>query len=581
METELTSDFITCSIRTDIEQLDFYGTTSLAYKTHINGQTFFIKKLRPELRNDERYRHLFYKEFNTGKKIHSPYIVKYLSIRENDDELCIVMEYVNGQTLKQKIENEPGYFRKPENMKRLLLQLCEALAAIHKENVVHLDLNPSNIIISQANNNLKLIDFGFCLSDYSDQTTGTTAKFAAPEATMSQIKEIDARTDIYSIGRLLQYIEEKSGAKLPRYIRRIKRGCLHENKQKRYCSAEDVIGEILNRNRSKRKSITLLAITVALLTPFAVQGYKALENYIAWESGEIGSKFEERGIYYRITDHEARTVEVTYKGNTPDEFEFEYNDGEIIIPPTVSHRGRSFRVTSIASGAFDNPETTRIILPDGMESIKDNAFFSCRLTGTVHIPKTVTEIGEWVFNANTCTDSLVVDVRNPKYDSRGNCNAIIETATNTLMVACANTVIPDDVTAIGDDAFVLFQQPTIVIPPSVKSIGKYAFYNSAVKEITLPDSLTVIGECAFQLCRKLQKVTLSKNLKHIEAEAFELCEELKEVVSHIPTNELQPTGKNCFKGINSECVLYVPKGAKSCYESMYGWNCFSRIIEME
>ena len=552
------SDFITKSEAFDVEILEQCGATSLTYKIQLNGQTCFMKKLRPELRNDNRYRELFYKEYNTGKDIYSPYIVRYLDIRDNADETCIIMEYVNGCSLKEKIDKEPEYFEKEENIKRVLLQLCEALQALHKENVVHLDITPSNIIISQTSGNVKLIDLGFCLSDWSDRTIGTTTKFGAPEATKNRIEEIDARTDIYSIGRLLQYIEEKSGAKFPQYINRIKKRCLQKEKRLRYGNAGEIAQEIKKQKKSKYALAVITIAVMIALAPFATRIYNIIDDYIAWELGEIDDRFCENGIYYRITNHDARTVEVTHKGETPEEYEFEYDDGEITIPATVTHRNRSFRVTSIASGAFDNPETTSIILPEGLECIKDKAFFNCRITGNVHIPSTLTYIGEWVFNANTCIDSFFVDAANPKFDSRNGCNAIIETATNTLVAACANTVIPESVTAIGDDAFVLYQGTTVTIPKNVTRIGKYSFYNSAIKEIILPENVTLIDDYAFNMCQKLQKV-----------------------VSYIPAQNLQPTGIDSFSGINSECILYVPKGAKAVYENTHGWNSFANIVEME
>lgn len=625
MELEQSSDFIEKGKTRDIEMLQQFGATSLAYKVRTNGQLCFVKKLRPELRNDKRCRDLFYKEFNTGKNIKSPYIVTYIDITDDADGLCIMMEYVNGKTLKEKIENEPEYFGHKENLNRLLLQLCEAVQTLHKANVVHLDINPSNIIISQVSNTAKLVDLGFCLSDWSNRTAGTTAHFGAPEATMNEIDEIDARSDIYSIGKLLQYIENKTGVKLPGYIKRIKKRCLREQKQQRYNNANEIIHEIKN-NRTKKLSVAVaMVIALGAFYPLVLPAYKALENYISWESGHFADKFEEDGIFYRITDHQARTVEVTYKGEHPYDHFLEYNDGEVKIPATVTHHGREFRVTSIDTEAFDNPETTSIIFPEGLETIKDRAFFNCRLTGTVYIPKTVTSIGEWTFNANTCIDSIIVDKANPVYDSRNNCNAIVETATNTLIIACAGTRIPQGITAIGKNAFELFQQPSIDIPESVQHIGQYAFYKSGIKEInipgsmtaieentfelckmlqravlpesierigteafndsglmdiTIPDNVTAIGKKAFANCKNLQSVTIGSGVKELGAYAFENCEKLTKVISHIPAKELKATESGCFNGIDKNCILYVPPGAKGAYRNTLGWSQFSRIVEM-
>ena len=107
MECNQTSDFIVNDKSAGMELLGSHGATSIAYRKLANGQACFMKKLRPELRRDERYRDLFYKEYNTAKGISSPYIVKYFDIKDDADGLYILMEYVNGGTLKEKIEKEP------------------------------------------------------------------------------------------------------------------------------------------------------------------------------------------------------------------------------------------------------------------------------------------------------------------------------------------------------------------------------------------------------------------------------------------------------------------------------------------
>ena len=557
MECNQTSDFIVNDKSAGMELLGSHGATSIAYRKLANGQACFMKKLRPELRRDERYRDLFYKEYNTAKGISSPYIVKYFDIKDDADGLYILMEYVNGGTLKEKIEKEPEYFARQENVRRLLLQLCKALTTLHNENIVHLDINPNNIIITQTSNNVKLIDFGFCLSDWSDQTAGTTANFGAPEATMNKIGEIDARSDIYSIGRLLQYIEEKSGAKLPAYIRKIANRCLREQKAQRYQSCEEIIRKIDGSTDRKAMAWAAAVATIALLALTAQPAYNAVKDYIAWERGMVADKFEENDIFYRITDHSARTVAVTYKGSHDGEFMFEYKDGVIELPSTVTYRGRQFRVTSIDSNTFDNPETTGIVLPDGLESISDMAFVVCRLTGEVCIPKSIRHIGVWTFEGNTEICTLVVDEANPVYDSRGGCNAIIETATDRLVAACESTMIPHGIKTIGQNAFAMYQKPHIDIPESVTVIEEYAFAQSALTEVTLPCNITEIG-----------------------AKAFENCRELRKIVSHIPPEKLRPTGNFCFEGIPEDCILYVPRGAKSAYKSTGGWNTFAQIIEM-
>ena len=620
------SDFIHINNISDIEMLDSCGSTSIAYKTRIDGRRYFMKRLRPEFRHDASYREAFFKEYNSGKEIKSPYVVEYIDIKEDNEGLYILMEYVNGTTIKEKVIDEPGYFHSKANIENMLLQLCKALKALHKENIVHLDINPSNVIISQVSNEVKLIDLGFCVSNYNDCTPGSTPGFGAPEAKLGNTKEIDARADIYSIGSLLQFIEEKTGASLPRRFEKIKKRCLQPQKEKRYQNIDEIITEIGHTTRRIGFITTITTLVLALMVPFATYLYDKVSNYIAWERGEVADKFQVNDMYYKITDNDARTVELTFKGNTPDEYQFEYGDGEVKIPAKIEYRGRKFRVTSIGHETFDNPETTSVILPDGVETIKDYAFFVCRLTKVAHIPKSVKDIGFCNYTGQFQIEGFVVDEENPVYDSRGGCNAIIETATNTLVAACNNSVIPNDVTTIGehtyanyhkesftipnnittlaDGAFSSSRLTDIVIPDNVTSMGKFCFIAcTALKSVTLPahlaqieegtftncglreilinDNIRNIGKNAFFECKNLRVATIGSNVREVGQQAFGNCTSLTKIVSRIPADSLQATGNDCFKGISKKCVLYVPRGAKSTYKNTFGWDYFDNIVEVD
>ena len=134
-----------------------------------------------------------------------------------------------------------------------------------------------------------------------------------------------------------------------------------------------------------------------------------------------------------------------------------------------------YGVTSIGSRVFHLClRLTSITIPNSVTSIRDYAFKDCNIT-SITIPNSVTSIGEKVFMDNLRLTSIIVEKDNPKYDSRDNCNAIIETKSNTLIAGCKNTVIPSSVTSIGDYAFFGSELTSITIPNSVKSIGDYAF----------------------------------------------------------------------------------------------------------
>ena len=134
-------------------------------------------------------------------------------------------------------------------------------------------------------------------------------------------------------------------------------------------------------------------------------------------------------------------------------------------------------VTSIGYEAFKNcTGLTSVDIPNSVTSIGYGAFDGCTGLASIVISNSVTSIGYGAFFNCPGLTSIVVESGNPKYDSRNNCNAIIETASNTLFFGCKNTIIPNSVTSIGSEAFIGCSGLTsIVIPNSVTEIGNGAF----------------------------------------------------------------------------------------------------------
>lgn len=122
----------------------------------------------------------------------------------------------------------------------------------------------------------------------------------------------------------------------------------------------------------------------------------------------------------------------------------------------------------------------------------------------------MTEIGEGAFFGCSGLTSIVVAKGNSKFDSRDNCNAIIETETNHLIAGCKNTSIPNSVTKIGWGAFYDCDGLTsITIPNSVTEIGRGAFYDcNGLTNITIPNSVTEIGKGAFWGCTNLKTIII-------------------------------------------------------------------------
>jgi len=221
------------------------------------------------------------------------------------------------------------------------------------------------------------------------------------------------------------------------------------------------------------------------------------------------------------------------------------------------------------------------IIPNSVTSIRKSAFYHCYGLTSITIPNSVTSIGNYAFSGCSDLSSIKVDNNNPKYDSRNNCDAIIETSTNRLITGCKNTIIPNSVTSIGDNTFYDCSSLTsITIPNSVTSIGNYAFYNcSGLTSITIPNSLTSIGNYAFYNCSGLTSITIPNSVTSIGNWAFYDCSGLADVISEIQ-NPFE-TEEYVFWSSYTKATLTVPSGTKTKYQQTNYWNKFTNIKEKE
>ena len=255
----------------------------------------------------------------------------------------------------------------------------------------------------------------------------------------------------------------------------------------------------------------------------------------------------------------------------------------IIIPNSVTTIGRDvfYGCSGLTSVSIGNSVTT----------IGTTAFYTCKALTSVTIPNSVTSIGLGAFETCPGLASITVESGNATYDSRDNCNAIIESGTNKLITGCKNTVIPNSVTSIGSYAFKGCTTLTsMVIPNSVTSIGQEAFMNcysltsvtignsvtsigngafnycSGLTSVTIGNSVTTIGTTAFGECRALTSITIPASVTRIKERGFENCRNLSSITFEATT---PPTIEySGFNLIASTGTIFAPEGSEANFFSL-------------
>lgn len=248
-------------------------------------------------------------------------------------------------------------------------------------------------------------------------------------------------------------------------------------------------------------------------------------------------------------------------------------------------------VTNIGESAFYNCyNLTSVTIPESVVTIDYNAFRGCSslsdITFTnsltnigngafsycygltdITIPRSVNNIGSASFAGCQNLTGITVDSNNTTYDSRNNCNGIIQTRYNRLVVGCKNTVIPNTVTEIGTSAFEECNGlQSITIPNSVTSIYSYVFYYCYnLGTITIPDSVITLGSGVFSYCYNLRSVTMPNTITNISSSLFINCNALTRLnsdtdgVFNLPTS-LTSIGSYAFQYCYGLTTVSIPNG---------------------
>lgn len=196
---------------------------------------------------------LLKREYEIALRLQHPFIASAIGWEESTPiGPAIVIEYIRGRNLSAFLQEKPSI----QARRRIFAQLLEAVGAMHRQSIIHNDIKPENILITEADNDVKLIDFGFADTDAHilDRGLGGTRQYASPEL-LAQLKT-DARSDIYSIGRLIRDI-------FPGRYGRIVRKCCQCNPDKRYRNIDALKAAWVHRRRPIWIALFLLIFALA------------------------------------------------------------------------------------------------------------------------------------------------------------------------------------------------------------------------------------------------------------------------------------------------------------------------------
>lgn len=229
-------------------------TTAVLYRVRKSGKYFIIKTPKD---NSGQALSMLQREYELSIGISHQHIVNIFTYEpESIVGPGIVMEYIDGRTLTEFIAERPSL----EALKRVFIQLLNAVSYIHRSGIIHNDIKPDNIMITRSNNDVKLIDLGLADNDayYLARTLGCTKAYASPEL-LAQERNIDTRSDIYSLGVIMK---EMFGN---RYSN-ISSHCTQTKREKRYSNADE-IGKAINRKERLPKIIISLLAALLVITP--------------------------------------------------------------------------------------------------------------------------------------------------------------------------------------------------------------------------------------------------------------------------------------------------------------------------
>lgn len=271
------------------------------FKAKRHFKWFVIKQLNPKFADSFPHNTLLYKEFELLNQLEHPNIVRVYGWEKVNDIDSIIMEYVDGSTLKQFISEQT-----PSSgaLVTIIAEIVSALAYIHSKQIVHRDFKPDNVILTRIGKHVKLIDFGLSDTDSFSilKSAVGTEKYASPEQMKGE--RLDGRSDIFSLGVLLSEIVHffpKHHIFQRHTFAKIANKCKNPSLALRYSDCNQILREL--KYESKRNVLITFVLSVILLVTL----------FILLQPQTTPDKYSSTAIQNRIIPKAIKqTIEVKY-----------------------------------------------------------------------------------------------------------------------------------------------------------------------------------------------------------------------------------------------------------------------------
>lgn len=566
---------------TDIERRPSRGYCEL-YRAKRYGRWFLLKCLTPEHQGDEAYRQMLRKELEVLMRLQHPGLMmatgmETVALPGRGATMCMVAEWIDGTTLSDYLQTEPPVGQ----LRRIAMELAEAVAYVHQQQVVHRDLKPSNVMVTHNGGYVKLIDFGLADTDSHailKQPAGTL-RYMAPE--QQRLAAADVRNDVYSLGIILQEMNRMGRVVPGRIINR----CLAPIDQ-RWPNA-DALVEALRQSNRRRRLLTIAAGVALATVIIAVLGWQIRhlqQKASGFEDQTAQMERQLRVLRHEIIDFEDEAVRRKCIAHWDSD-----HDGELSYAEAqaVTSLGEVFTgdcdimyfdelqhftgLTAISRNAFcDCKKLQSIAIPRSVRFFQKNAFRRSGLP-MLSVPSTVVGIGDHcmddcprlqtvIFESMLpATNEGIVPLQGcpqlsyifvPEYEKNDNVpNRLTWKPLRPLMKSEIEFADPEVKAiclqrwdrnhnrelSISEAQAVAALDAAFCRNPIIKHFDELRFFTGleeigisdfeeclSLQSIQLPQSIRRIGAWAFHSCKRLQHMELPERLERIDHDAFGL-----------------------------------------------------------